>query len=86
MQYRGGMENKDSFTLFDGLIWGGATISVLGLAALIWCIVRVARARAAKLDEEAMRAVLQSVVPINLAALMTSALGLMIVVMGIVLG
>lgn len=70
----------------DALIWTGAAISLAGLAGIIWCILTVTKARRAGLDDAALRARLQRVVMINLAALFTSVLGLMMVVVGIVLG
>ncbi|MEM9524370.1 MAG: hypothetical protein AAF982_10345 [Pseudomonadota bacterium] len=66
------------------LIWIGTTVSMLGLAGLATCIVIVARAKRAGLDDARMRARLQKVVALNLGALMVSALGLMLVVVGIV--
>ena len=80
------MELETSSLIFDLLIWVGAAISLIGLAGLMWCIIRVARAKRAQLDDDAMRAVLQSVVPLNLGALFVSAFGLMLVVLGIFLG
>ncbi len=70
----------------DGLIWGGAAVSLLGLAGLIWCIVTVARARGRGLPDEELRAVIARVLPRNLAALFLSVIGLMMVVLGIFLG
>lgn len=67
------------------LIWAGALVTGLGLAGLVACIAKVARARAAGLSEEALKARMQSVVALNLAALLVSALGLMMVVVGIFL-
>ncbi len=72
--------------MFEIMIWSGAALSVVGLAALIWCIVHVAKARRANLSDEEMRATLQSVVPMNMGALFLSAIGLMLVVVGIILG
>lgn len=68
------------------LIWAGAAVSLLGLAGLIWCIVKVWRARRAGLPDAEMRQVLQKVVPLNTGALLLSVLGLMLVVVGIFLG
>ena len=68
----------------DFLIWIGAAISATGLCGLLWCIARVWRARKAGLSEEALRAELQRVVPVNTGALLLSVLGLMVVVLGIV--
>ena len=70
----------------DYLIWAGATVSLLGLAGLVWCIVKVWRARRANLDDEAMRAVLRAAMPLNTAALFLSVIGLMMVVSGVLLG
>lgn len=72
--------------MFEAMIWIGAAISLAGLAGLVWCILRVARARRARLDDAAMRAVLQSVVPMNMGALFLSVIGLMLVVVGVILG
>ncbi len=49
-------------TIWDGLIWGGTTLTVAGLAGLIWCIVTAARAKARGLGDDAMRAVMRRVV------------------------
>jgi nitric oxide reductase large subunit len=70
----------------QALIWIGAFVSLLGVAGLGYCVVRAMKARRAGLDDEAMRAELQRVVVINMAALGVSALGLMMVVFGILLG
>lgn len=69
----------------QGLIWGGAVVSVAGLVGLIWCIFRVAAAKRAGLPDEALRAEIQKVVPINLGALFLSVIGLMMVVVGVFL-
>lgn len=68
------------------LIWIGAAISLAGVAGLVACIVIAVRARGAKLDDAALRARLKRLVALNMAALMVSALGLMCVVAGIMLG
>jgi hypothetical protein len=70
----------------DWLIWTGAAVSMAGVTGLLWCIVFALRARKAGLSDEALRARLQRAVVINLAALFVSALGLMIVILGISLG
>lgn len=67
------------------LIWTGAAISLIGVAGLFYCIVTAIRAKRAGLSDEEMRARLKSVVSLNLAALMISALGLICVIVGIVL-
>lgn len=72
--------------MFEAIVWAGAALSVAGLLGLVWCIVRVAKARRQKLDDEALRAVVQSVLPYNLVALFLSVIGLMLVMTGIFLG
>ena len=72
--------------MYTIMIWSGAALSMIGLAILVWCIVRVAKARRANLSESEMRATLQSVLPVNMGALFLSAIGLMLVVLGIILG
>ena len=67
------------------LIWIGALVTLLGLAGLIFCIFKVQRARKKGLDDEGLKQELQKVVALNLGALLLSALGLMIVVVGIFL-
>ncbi len=46
----------------DALIWTGTAVTLAGLAGLIWCIVSIIRARAAGLEEEALKARLQKIV------------------------
>ncbi|NCM96097.1 MAG: hypothetical protein GW948_01935 [Rhodobacterales bacterium] len=64
----------------------GAALSLAGVAGLIWCIVRAVQARRAGLADADLRARLQRLVAVNLGALGVSALGLMLVVIGILLG
>lgn len=73
-------------TVFDGLIWGGAALTLAGVAALVWCIVTVARARKAGLDDVALRARMRPVLAVNMGALALSMIGLLLVITGIVLG
>ena len=70
----------------DVLIWSGAALSFLGLVGLVYCILRVAKARKAKVDDDALREEVKKVVPINLGSLFVSVFGLMLVVLGIFLG
>ena len=78
------METVSSLSL-DALIWFGTALSVLGLLGLVYCILRVSRAKKADLSDAAMRAELKKMVPINLGALFLSMIGLMIVIVGIFL-
>ena len=70
----------------DVLIWTGAAITLAGLGGLMWCIFRVARARKAGLEDDALRDVIKSTVTLNMAALFCSVIGLMMVIAGIFLG
>lgn len=67
----------------DVLIWAGATLSFLGLVGLVYCIVRVAKARKARMSDEELRSEVKAVMPINLGSLFVSVLGLMMVILGI---
>ncbi|MBT4871431.1 hypothetical protein ACMAY7_02130 [Rhodobacteraceae bacterium nBUS_24] len=69
-----------------GLIWGGALVSLVGLSGLLYCIFKVAKAKRSAIDDDALKAVLQSIVPINLGALLLSVLGLILVVIGVFFG
>lgn len=70
----------------EWLIWGGAALTLVGVAGLGWCVIAAIRARGAGLQEAEMRARLQRAVAINLGALAVSALGLIMVITGIFLG
>jgi hypothetical protein len=69
----------------DMLIWIGAVVTLAGVALLLWCILAIARARKAGLPDAELRRKLQRVVALNFGALLLSAIGLMMVVLGIVL-
>ncbi len=69
----------------EALIWIGAVLTLFGVAGLVWCILLVARARNAGLEEAELKAKLQNVVAINFGALAISAIGLMCVILGIFL-
>lgn len=70
----------------QALVWAGVAVTVLGLAGLIWCVVLALRAKRAGGSEDQVRAKLQRVVMINLAAMGLSGMGLMLVVLGVILG
>jgi uncharacterized membrane protein len=80
-QTRGSEGDED----MQALIWAGAALTLIGLAGLAYCILRATRARRAGLEQAEMRAELQRVVAINMGALGLSALGLAMVVTGILL-
>ncbi len=67
------------------LIWIGSILSLLGLVGLLWCIKTILRAKKAAVSDEELRMSLQKVVPFNMAALFLSAIGLMLVILGIML-
>ena len=67
------------------LIWIGSILSLLGLVGLLWCIKTVLRAKKAAVSDKELRMSLQKVVPFNMAALFLSAIGLMLVILGIML-
>jgi hypothetical protein len=72
--------------MFEIITWGGGALSVAGLVGLVWCILRVMKARKAGLSDDELRAVVQGVLPWNLGALFLSVMGLMLVILGISLG
>jgi hypothetical protein len=67
------------------MIWGGALLSLVGVAGLIWCITLAFKARKSGLPDDQVRQRLQKVVAINLAALAVSFFGLMLVLVGVIL-
>ena len=66
-------------------VWIGSILSLLGLVGLLWCIKTILRAKKAAVSDEELRMSLQKVVPFNMAALFLSAIGLMLVILGIML-
>ena len=69
----------------DWMVVLGALVTLGGLGLLIYCILTVAKARKAGLPDEELRVRLRRVVAINLAALFTSSIGLMMVIVGLFL-
>ena len=67
------------------LIWIGSILSILGLVGLFWCIKTVLKAKKNATSDEQLRDSLQQIVPLNMAALFLSAIGLMLVILGIIL-
>jgi uncharacterized alpha/beta hydrolase family protein len=67
------------------LIWIGSILSILGLIGLFWCIKTVLTAKKNATSDEQLRDSLQKIVPLNMAALFLSAIGLMLVILGIIL-
>jgi len=71
--------------MMDFVIWGGAALSMIGILGLVWCIILALRAKRSNLPDDQIKARLQQVVALNLGALAISALGLMMVIAGIIL-
>lgn len=69
----------------QALVWAGVAVTLAGLAGLIWCILLARCAKREGGTEAEMRAKLQRVVLINLGAMGLSALGLALVVFGLIL-
>jgi hypothetical protein len=69
----------------EWMVWTGAAISMIGLVGIVYSIVAVSSARKAGLDDDALRAKLTSILPINIGSLLFSILGLMMVVLGVFL-
>jgi hypothetical protein len=67
----------------ENLIWIGAVVSLVGLIGLVLSILKVSKARKSNLEDEALRAAVQKVLPLNLGSLFLSVIGLMIVIVGI---
>lgn len=67
------------------VIWSGVAVSLVGLVGLVWCIISGVQVLRSGLDDAAMRARLQKLATVNIAALLLSVLGLMLVVAGIFL-
>ena len=67
------------------LILIGSILSILGLVGLFWCIKTVLTAKKNATSDEQLRDSLQKIVPLNMAALFLSAIGLMLVILGILL-
>ena len=67
------------------LILIGSILSILGLVGLFWCIKTVLKAKKNATSDEQLRNSLQKIVPLNMAALFLSAIGLVLVILGIIL-
>ena len=67
------------------LVWIGAAITLLGIGGLVFVGLRLTAAKREITDESELRARIQKLVPINLAALFVAAFGLIMVIIGIAL-
>ncbi|SEG16357.1 hypothetical protein [Jhaorihella thermophila] len=71
--------------MFEIMIWAGTAVTLLGLVGLIWCVIRANRVRRQNLADEDLKQALMALLPLNLGSLFLSAIGLMLVVVGIIL-
>lgn len=69
----------------EWLVWVGVALTLAGVALLIYCVLSALKTRKDGISEEEQRAMLQRLVPLNMLALMTSAMGLGAVTVGIIL-
>lgn len=69
----------------DWLIIIGTLVALVGLAGLVVSALRVMRARRAGHDDTALKEVVRRAMVLNMGAFALSALGLMMVVVGVIL-
>lgn len=68
------------------IMWTGAGIMVLGFIGIMISIVMITRAKGAGLDDAALRARLEKILPVNLGSLFVAVIGVMTVIIGLILG
>tara|TARA_Y100000766_G_scaffold281890_1_gene294183 strand:+ start:1009 stop:1227 length:219 start_codon:yes stop_codon:yes gene_type:complete len=67
------------------LIWGGAAVSIVGLIGLLFSMYKVAFAKRNITSDEELRVSIRAAIPLNLASLFLSVLGLMSVTIGVLI-
>tara|TARA_R110002124_G_scaffold53185_10_gene152585 strand:+ start:1760 stop:1963 length:204 start_codon:yes stop_codon:yes gene_type:complete len=67
------------------MIITGVVVTVLGLLGLLYCIVRAIKAKRTGIEGEELTNHLKGLVAINLISLLLSAIGLGLVIVGIIL-
>jgi len=67
------------------LIWGGALLSVFGLIGLLFSMYKVAKAKKDNTSDQELRDSIKAAMPLNLASLFVSVLGLMSVIIGVLM-
>ena len=67
------------------LIWGGALLSVFGLIGLLVSMYKVAKAKKNNTSDQELRGSIKAAMPLNLASLFVSVLGLMSVIIGVLM-
>ncbi len=69
----------------DYLVWIGSAMTLLGLVGVIASVFMVLKAKRENLDDDALRARLNKILPVNIGSLLFSMLGLAVVIVGIFL-
>ena len=67
------------------LIWGGALLSVFGLIGLLFSMYKVAKAKKNNTSDQELRDSIKAAMPLNLASLFVSVLGLISVIIGVLM-
>lgn len=67
------------------LIWIGTALTVAGILGLLWCVKLVLAIKKRNLPDPETKTAMQRVIALNMAALFISAIGLMMVVVGVIL-
>ena len=67
------------------MILSGAIVTIIGLSGLIYCILKAFRAKKSGLQGEELSKQLKKLVLVNLISLFLSAIGLVLVIVGILL-
>ena len=67
------------------IIWGGALLSVFGLIGLLFSMYKVAKAKKNSTSDQELRESIKGAMPLNLASLFVSVLGLMSVIIGVLM-
>ena len=67
------------------LVWGGAAVSIVGLIGLLFSMYKVALAKKNITSDEELRVSIRAAMPLNLASLFLSVLGLMSVTIGVLI-
>tara|TARA_B100000963_G_scaffold282692_1_gene251332 strand:- start:706 stop:924 length:219 start_codon:yes stop_codon:yes gene_type:complete len=67
------------------LIWGGTVVSIVGLIGLFLSMYKVASAKKNISSDEDLRVSIQAAMPLNLASLFLSVLGLIAVTIGVLI-
>lgn len=67
------------------LIWIGTALTVAGILGLLWCVKLVLAIKKRNMPDAETKTAMQRVIALNMAALFVSAIGLMMVVVGVIL-